>query len=452
VSTFSIDVDTASYANVRRFLTGGSMPPIDAVRVEELINYFDYTYPDPPADVPVGVMAEVGPSPFRPGRQLVHVGIQGRRPAGPTPPLNLVFLLDTSGSMSEANKLPLVAEALGLLAARLRPIDRVGIVVYAGSDGVVLEPTSDRRAVSDALGRLGAGGSTNGGAGIEAAYALAERHLDPDAVNRVVLCSDGDFNVGVSDPAALVRLIEDKRATGVYLTVLGFGTGNLKDATMESLAQYGNGNYAYIDSLAEARMVLVDEMDGTLVAIAKDVKVQVEFNPARVATYRLVGYENRLLAERDFTDDAKDAGELGAGHSVTAIYEVELTRGVARGQRRLKYQSGRRLTAAAAGGELATVRVRYKRPGQEEAAPELAVAVRDADVELARTSSDFRFAAAVAGFGMLLRDSAARGEATWPSVRELAAGAAGDAPDRAELLGLIDRAAGLAGPTASVAK
>ncbi len=448
VSTFSIDVDTASYANLRRFLEDGALPPADAVRIEEMINYFDYGYPDP-AKGPVGVVTEVGPSPFHDGRRLVQVGIQGRRPRGERPPLNLVFLIDTSGSMSDANKLPLVVEGLSMLAERLRPVDRVAIVVYAGSAGVVLEPTADRAAVRAALERLQSGGSTNGAQGIEAAYALAEKNLDPRAINRVVLCSDGDFNVGVTDQGSLVRLIEDKRETGVYLTVLGFGTGNLKDSTMEALAQYGNGNYGYVDSKAEAKKVLVDEMDATMVTVANDVKVQIEFNPAQVESYRLIGYENRLLAERDFEDDHKDAGELGAGHSVTALYEIVPARGDST-QRGLKYQSGRALTAAARSAELATVRLRYKLPGAAEG-NELAVTVADRDLALEGTSDDFRFAAAAASFGMLLRKSEARGTATWGSARALAAGAAGADRQRADMLRLIDLAAGLAGDAPAAA-
>jgi Ca-activated chloride channel family protein len=442
VSTFSIDVDTASYANLRRFLEDGALPPADAVRIEEMINYFDYGYPDP-ADGPVAVVAEVGPSPFHDGRRLIHIGLQGRRPRGERPPLNLVFLIDTSGSMSDGNKLPLVIHGLSMLAERLRPADRVGIVVYAGAAGVVLEPTADRAQVKAALERLAAGGSTNGAQGIEAAYALAERNLDPRAVNRVVLCSDGDFNVGVTDQGSLVRLIEARRATGIYLTVLGFGTGNLKDSTMEALAQHGNGNYGYVDSAAEARKVLVDEMDGTMVTIADDVKVQVEFNPGQVASYRLLGYENRLLADRDFADDRKDAGELGAGQAVTAIYEIVPARGEA-AQGGLKYQSGRRLTAAARSGELATVRVRYRLPGAERG-QELAVAVADREVALARTSDDFRFSAAAAAFGMLLRKSEARGAATWSAARALAAGATAGDRQRADMLRLLDLAARLSG-------
>ena len=431
MSTFSIDVDTASYANVRRFLDQGQLPPRDAVRIEELVNYFDYAYPDPDAGRPLTVVTEVGPSPFHRERRLVHVGIQGRRiAAAALPARNLVFLIDTSGSMAADNKLPLLRRALSLLAETLTARDRVGIVVYAGSAGVVLEPTADRAAVIAALDRLGAGGSTNGGAGIDAAYALAREHFDPAAVNRVILCTDGDFNVGVSDPAALVKKVEAQRDSGVYLTVLGLGMGNLKDSTMEQLAQHGNGNYAYLDSLAEARKVLIDEGGGTLVTIARDVKVQVQFDPTRVRSYRLLGYENRLLADRDFADDRKDAGELGAGDTVTALYEI--------------------VPAAPGGGELATVRVRYRRPA-EAASTELATPVRDGGAALGETSDAFRFAAAAAGLGLLLRGGEPAGDATWAQIRGLAAGATADDSRRSDLVRLLDAAAALSGTQAGPA-
>ena len=434
-STFAIDVDTASMSNVRRFLEDGALPPRDAVRVEEMINYFDYAYPQP-ADGPFAVVTEVGPSPFHAGRQLVHIGLQGKAiGAAETPPRNLVFLLDTSGSMASPDKLPLLKQGLGLLVERLGPADRVGIVAYAGSAGVVLEPTGDRDAIINAMDRLDAGGSTAGGDGIVAAYALARRHFDPRAINRVILATDGDFNVGVTDEGELVRLIERERDGGVFLTVLGFGTGNLADSRMEKLADHGNGNYAYIDGLAEARKVLVEEAGGTLVTIAQDVKVQVELDPAEVASYRLIGYENRLLADEDFRDDGKDAGELGAGHSVTALYEVTPAAG-ARGA-----------------APLATVRLRWQPPGGG-AATELAIPTAAAAPTLDATSDDFRFAAAVAGFGMLLRDSPARGDATWASIRELARASTAADPRRAALLPLLDTAARLAGaaPAPAVAR
>jgi Ca-activated chloride channel family protein len=409
VSTFSIDVDTASYSNVRRFLESGSLPPKDAVRIEELINYFDYTYPQPAGDAPFSVISEVAPAPWRPDNLLVHVGLQGRA-VDPLalPPRNLVFLLDVSGSMHAANKLPLLQNALSLLVDQLGEADRVSIVAYAGATGVVLPPTpgSAKQTILSALRELRAGGSTNGGAGIELAYALAEENLVPGAVNRVILATDGDFNVGITDRGALVRLIEAKRERGVQLTVLGFGMGNLKDATMENLADKGNGNYAYIDSISEARKVLVTEAGGTLVTIAKDVKIQVAFDPAQVASYRLIGYENRVLANRDFTDDTKDAGEIGAGHSVTALYEIALT------------------DDAVAGVPMMTVKLRYKHPGGDTSVP-MEAGVIAAPVPLAAVSDDFRFAAAVAGFGMLLRDSEHKGAASFAQVAEIARGALG---------------------------
>ncbi len=323
LSTFSIDVDAASYANVRRFLDGGALPVHDAVRIEELVNYFEYDYPDPEGEHPFAVVTEVSECPWAPDHRLVHIGLQGERiDTRDLPPSNLVFLMDVSGSMNSPDKLPLLKQAFALLTDNLREQDRVGIVVYAGAAGVVLEPTNDRQAILDALDRLEAGGSTAGGEGIKLAYALARKHFDAEKNNRVILATDGDFNVGASSDAEMMRLVERERASGVFLSVLGFGTGNLQDSKMETIADHGNGHYAYIDSISEARKVLVNEMGGTLVTIAKDVKVQVEFNPAHVAAYRLVGYENRLLADEDFNDDTKDAGELGAGHSVTALYEI----------------------------------------------------------------------------------------------------------------------------------
>jgi Ca-activated chloride channel homolog len=429
-STFAIDVDTAAMSNVRRFLEDGALPPRDAVRIEEMINYFDYAYPDPTDGGPFAVITEVGPSPFHDGRQLVHIGLQGQRiAAADLPPRNLVFLVDTSGSMDEPDKLPLLKQAFSLLVDQLGADDRVGIVVYAGSAGVVLEPTpGDRKdAILGALTRLEAGGSTHGAGGIVTAYAEVRRHFARGGVNRVILATDGDFNVGISSDDELVRLIERERKDGIGLTVLGFGTGNLKDAKMEKLADHGNGNYAYIDSIAEARKVLVEEAGGTLVTIAQDVKVQVEFDPAQVTSYRLIGYENRLLATEDFRDDTKDAGELGAGHSVTAIYEIEPASG------------------ATAGAAMATVRLRWQPPGGGEAT-EIAAPV-DGGRPLAATSHDFRFSAAVAGFGMLLRDSEHKGAATWTTVRDLARGAADADPTgrRLQLVSLVETAARLAG-------
>jgi Ca-activated chloride channel family protein len=449
LSTFSIDVDTASYANVRRFLAQGQLPPKDAVRIEELLNYFRYDYPEPRGETPFSVTTEVAACPWKPEHRLVRVGLRGRSlDAARVPPRRLTFLLDVSGSMDTPNKLPLLKEAMGLLVENLREQDRVAIVVYAGSSGLVLAPTSgDRRAeIRDALASLEAGGSTAGGAGIQLAYRVASEMLLPGGVNRVVLATDGDFNVGTTSAGELARLIEEKRRGGVFLSVLGFGEGNLKDSTMEMLADRGNGNYAYIDGLTEARKVLVTEAGGTLVTIAKDVKIQVELNPGRVAAYRLVGYENRLLRAEDFADDGKDAGDIGAGHTVTALYEI-VPRGVATslpGVEPPRYRQPASLSGAAASEELMTVKLRYKEPDGETSRL-LSVAVRDGG---ARASEDLRFAAAVAEFGLLLRESEHRGGATWAQARELAEGARGrDAGGyRAAFLDLVRRAEELSSP------
>jgi Ca-activated chloride channel homolog len=435
VSTFSIDVDTASYSNVRRFLAQNQLPPRDAVRVEELINYFHYTYPQPEDGAPFSVTTEVAPAPWNQAHKLVHIGLQGRSiDAESMPPRNLVFLVDVSGSMYASNKLPLLKDALALLVDQLGERDRVAIVVYAGASGMALPPTpgSDKQTILTALRELRAGGSTNGSAGIELAYALAEENFVPGAVNRVILATDGDFNVGVTGRDALVRLIEDKRKRGVYLTVLGFGMGNLKDATMEKLADKGNGNYAYIDSIAEARKVLVTEAGGTLVTIAKDVKIQVVFDPDQVSSYRLIGYENRVLANSDFADDSKDAGEIGAGHSVTALYEIALTDEAA--------------SAAAPMMPMMMVKLRYKLPESDTSVP-MEIPVRAADT--ADTSDDFRFSAAVAAFGMLLRnvDPEVRGTASFALAFELARSAMGADREgyRRQFLGLVETAAALSG-------
>jgi Ca-activated chloride channel family protein len=446
LSTFAIDVDTASYSNVRRFLRDGSLPPAAAVRIEELVNYFDYEYEAPDGPHPFAVASEVAAAPWQPGHLLVRIGLEGKHIAtGKAPPRNLVFLLDVSGSMAEPDKLPLLQGAMRLLARQLRDEDRIAIVVYAGAAGVVLEPTNDRRQIEAALGRLEAGGSTNGGEGIQLAYALAAKSFRKDAVNRVILATDGDFNVGMSSNGELVDLIEKERESGVYLTVLGFGSGNLGDSTMEALADHGNGNYAYIDGPREAEKVLLREVDATLVTIAKDVKLQVEFNPAEVASYRLIGYENRKLAHQDFNDDKKDAGEIGAGHEVTALYEVVPVGIGSTGGNvdRLKYQTSRVTSVAALGGELLNVKVRYKQPDGDESTL-LEVPVRATDRQ---ASTDFRFAAAVAEFGMLLRDSKYKGKASWSQTIELANGAVGNDPhgDRRELVGMVRAAAKLAG-------
>jgi Ca-activated chloride channel family protein len=448
-STFSIDVDTASYSNMRRFLNDGQLPPADAVRIEELVNYFDYSYVQPRGDDPFSVTTEVAPCPWSPDHRLVHVGLQGKDVAAKeVPPRNLVFLLDVSGSMVDANKLPLLKQGLRMLARDIREQDRVSIVVYAGASGVVLEPTSDRDAIAQALDRLEAGGSTNGGEGIELAYRLAAGTFMKGGINRVILATDGDFNVGVTSEGELVRLIEQKRETGVFLSVLGFGTGNLGDATMELLADKGNGNYAYIDSESEAHKVLVEQAGATLMTIAKDVKIQVEWNPAEVGAYRLVGYENRRLEHRDFNDDTKDAGEIGAGHTVTALYEiVPAGQGVAPEVDPLEYQSpDGALTNKAKTGELMTVKLRYKQPSGSKSKL-LSVPVKDGDGTLESSSEDFRFAAAVAEMGLLLRGSKWRGKASWSQTYVLAEGALGRDPQgrRAEMLELVRKAAALSG-------
>ncbi|HUQ04152.1 MAG TPA: von Willebrand factor type A domain-containing protein [Kofleriaceae bacterium] len=428
LSTFSIDVDTASMANVRRFLRENELPPADAVRVEEMINYYRYDYAEPTGDLPLGVTTEVAPSPFHAGRLIARIGVKGKSLGTEAlPPRNLVFLVDTSGSMSAPNKLPLVQDALSALADQLGPRDTVSMVAYAGSAGIMLDPTSgeERGAIKNALYGLSAGGGTNGEGGIKLAYQLAAAHFDARGINRVILCTDGDFNVGVSDQGSLVRLVEEKRKSGVYLTVLGFGMGNVKDSTMEKLAQHGNGNYGYIDSIDEAKKTLVDEAAGTLVTLAHDVKIQVELDPASVAQYRLIGYENRLMRDQDFRDDTKDAGELGVGQTVTALYELVPAK-------------------AAASGDLFTVRVRFKRPGNEKG-EELAVAARPQHARLADASNDFRFATAIAGFGMMLRKSEHKGDLTWKRTLDLAGSAAGTNPRRQELVALVTKAAQLAG-------
>jgi len=443
LSTFSIDVDTASYANVRRFLAQGQLPPKDAVRVEELLNYFRYEYPEPGGETPFSVTTEVAACPWKPEHRLVLVGLRGRSFAdSAVPPRRLTFLLDVSGSMDEPAKLPLLKAAMALLVESLREQDRVAIVVYAGSSGLVLPPThGDRQAeIRDALASLEAGGSTAGGAGIQLAYRVAADMFLPGAVNRVVLATDGDFNVGITSLGELSRLIEEKRRGGVFLSVLGFGAGNLKDSTMEMLADRGNGNYSYIDSLAEARKVLVSEAGGTLVTIAKDVKIQVELNPRRVSAYRLVGYENRLLRAEDFADDRKDAGEIGAGHTVTALYEV-VPAGVATslpGVDPLRYQQPAPPSEASAGDELMTVKLRYKQPDGDTSRL-LATAVRDLP---APASENVRFAAAVAEFAMLLRDSEHKGGSSWAEALALAEGARGRDPGgyREAFVALVRRA------------
>jgi Ca-activated chloride channel family protein len=445
-STFAMDVDTASNTNVRRFLTGGQLPPADAVRIEEMINYFTYDYPPSRDGAPFAAHVEVGPAPWRPGHRLVRIGLKAREiEAVDRPASNLVFLIDVSGSMDEPAKHPLVQASLRLLVDRLDARDRVAIVVYAGAAGLVLPSTpGDQKAViTAAIDRLRAGGSTNGGEGIQLAYDTAAQSFIRGGVNRVILATDGDFNVGLTDQGGLVRMIQEKAKQGVFLSALGFGMGNYKDDTLESLADKGNGNYAYIDTIAEARRALVEQMNATLVTVAKDAKIQVEFNPAQVASYRLLGYENRLMRPEEFEDDAKDGGEVGAGHTVTALYEVVPAGGRSKAAAAppLRYQGSRPPSAAARGGELLTVSVRYKEPDGSKSSL-LQWPVADAGASLEEASPDFRFAAGVAAFGMLLRDSPHRGQATAAQVVRLArSGLEHDAGGyRAEFLSLVHKA------------
>lgn len=453
LSTFSIDVDTASYANMRRFINEGRLPPPDAVRIEEMVNYFTYDYPQPTGDTPFSVNIETAQCPWQPEHRLLRIGLKGREiDRSELGPSNLVFLLDVSGSMNQSNKLPLVKRAMRMLVEQLTEDDRVAIVTYASGVGVPLPSArgNEQKRILDTINSLQAGGSTHGSAGIELAYRQAAEHFVTGGINRVILCTDGDLNVGITNDDDLIELIEQKAKSGVFLTVLGFGTGNLKDSKMEKLADHGNGMYAYIDSLREARRVLIEQMTGNLATIAKDVKLQIEFNPAEVAAYRLIGYENRVLANRDFDDDRKDAGEIGAGHTVTALYEIVPTGDGAGGTpapQSLKYQRmpERNLTEAARDGELLTLRLRYKQPDGEKSKL-LERTLRDTDARFGQASPDFRFASAVAAFGMVLRNSSYKGDATLAAAEEYAAGALGRDPNghRTEFLDLIRRARGIA--------
>jgi Ca-activated chloride channel family protein len=442
VSTFSIDVDTASYANVRRFINDGYLPPREAVRIEEMINYFDYDYPPSvSAEEPFRIISEIGPTPWNSGSYLVHIGIKGHRPPQPQQPArNLVFLLDVSGSMDAANKLGLVKKSLRLLVNQLTAHDRVAIVVYAGASGLVLPSTSgnQRNEILLALQQLRAGGSTNGGAGIKLAYAIAQRNYLPDGVNRVILATDGDFNVGLSSTAALKQLIREKKRSGVGLTILGFGIGNYNDHMLEEISNNGDGNAAYIDTLQEAQKVLVHDIGGTLHTIARDTKIQVEFNHNLVSSYRLIGYENRMLRSEDFRNDHVDAGDVGAGHSVTAIYEINL-------RESLRYQAPDK-PKGILGNELGFLRLRYKKPGQhtsqEMVHPLLKQEIR---TNLALTSDNFRFSAAVSAFGQALRGSHQIGDYSLAEIENLARESRG--PDhhgyRGELVNLISLAGSL---------
>ena len=465
LSTFSIDVDRASYSNVRRFINMGQQPPIDAVRIEEMINYFSYDYPEPDGEHPFSVTTELSTCPWNTSHQLLHIGLQGKQiEKDNLPPSNLVFLVDVSGSMRAPNKLPLLKSAFRLLVNELRPQDRVAMVVYAGAAGLVLEstPGNQKTTILEAMDKLQAGGSTAGGAGLKLAYKTAEEHLMEEGNNRIILATDGDFNIGQSSDAEMERLIEQKREKGIFITVLGFGMGNYKDSKMETIADKGNGNYAYIDNVQEANKVLVSEFGGTLFTIAKDVKFQIEFNPARVKGYRLVGYENRLLNDEDFNDDTKDAGEMGAGHTVTALYELipAGTEGDVVDIDPLKYQSNRGERSMSGNDEahadrnteqsdrtdeartysnsdrrgnsrekyadeLMTIKLRYKQP-DGATSTKVEIPVKGKVLDLERTSENFRFAAAVAEYGMILRGSEYLEQGSLTDVLALARGARGD--------------------------
>jgi len=441
LSTFSIDVDTASYANVRRMLNQNMLPSPGSIRLEEMINYFQYDYAVEPRQ-DISITTEVGPAPWRKNAKLVRIGLAARDiPDTSLPPSNLVFLIDVSGSMAHPNKLPLLQQSMHMLVDSLGQNDRIAIVVYAGSDRVVLTPTSgsQKKTIHTAIDSLAAGGSTHASSGITTAYELARQNLVQGGNNRIILASDGDFNVGVTSRDELEKLVAGERESGVFLTVLGFGIGNYHDDTMEVLADKGNGNYAYIDSLLEARKVLVQEKVANLFTLARDVKLQVEFNPAKVAAYRLLGYENRQLADEDFRDDQKDAGEIGIGHRVTALYEL-----LAPGSSdlpqvdSLKYQ---KVVPSQATDELLTVKVRYK-PQDQLGVRELSATATDQHNELTQTSNDFRFAASVAGFGMILANSANHGTMTLAQVKELAVGSKGKDEEgyRAEFVRLVETA------------
>ena len=448
LATFSIDVDTASYANVRRFISQNQLPPKDAVRIEEMINYFSYDYAQPAGQHPIAAQMEVASAPWSPEHRLVRIGIKGkdldlnRRPSS-----NLVFLIDVSGSMQPPEKLPLLKSAMKLLIDNLTENDRVSMIVYAGASGMVLPPTTgDKKdVILRALENLEAGGSTNGASGIQLAYNLAVSNYIRGGINRVILATDGDFNVGVTNQGDLIRLIEEKAKSGVFLSVLGFGIGNLKDSTLEKLADTGNGNYAYIDTLNEARKVLVEQMGGTLVTVAKDVKIQVEFNPAQVNAYRLIGYENRVLRNEDFNNDLKDAGDMGAGHTVTALFEV-VPKGVeiaVPGVDPLKYQTSAAPVRSSA-RETLTLNIRYKDPEGSQSKL-LEVPLIDAGRLFSAASADYRFAASVAAFGMILRDSPYKGNTSLSVVLDIAEGSRG--PDRngyrQEFIGLVNQARSL---------
>jgi hypothetical protein len=451
LSTFSIDVDVASYSNMRRFINNGQMPPADAIRTEELLNYFTYDYPAPQGKDPVSITTEVASAPWNPQHRLVHIGIKAKEIAMENlPASNLVFLIDVSGSMSSQNKLPLLQSSLKLLVQKLRPQDRVAIVTYANNTEERLPSTSceNKQKILSVIENLYAGGGTAGSDGIQRAYRIAEANFIKGGNNRIILSTDGDFNIGPSSPQELEKLIETKRSSGIYLTVLGFGMGNYKDNRIQTLAEKGNGNHAYIDNLTEAKKVLVNEFRGTLFTVAKDVKIQVEFNPAKVQAYRLIGYESRLLEDKDFNDDTKDAGEMGAGHSVTALYEI-IPVGVKSNllgdidplkyQKTEKKEEKKSLTDSP---ELLTLKLRYKQPDSDKSS-KMEVSVIDKNTSLNNASENFRFSAAVAGFGMLLHDSKFKNDLTYDDVVQLARKATRYDPEgyRKEFIRLVESAA-----------
>jgi Ca-activated chloride channel family protein len=443
LSTFSIDVDNASYSNIRRFINSGQLPPADAVRIEEMINYFKYDYPEPDGEHPFSVYTEMAACPWNTNHYLLHVGLRGKSiDKSSLPPSNLVFLLDVSGSMDDPNKLPLLKSAFGMLVNELRAEDHVAIVVYAGAAGLVLESTPGNRkeVIMHAIENLHAGGSTAGGAGLKLAYDEAERNFVKGGNNRIILATDGDFNVGESSNGGMERLVEENRDRGVFITVLGFGMGNYKDDKMEIIADKGNGNYAYIDNLQEARRVLVREFGGTLFTIAKDVKFQIEFNPLKIESYRLIGYENRLLNDEDFNNDRKDAGEMGSGHNVTALYELVPTGSdeVRPSIDPLKYQTNEVVEERTASNEFLTIKIRYKKP-DGVTSKLLEKPVKGGVKEIIYASENLRFAAAVTEFGMLLRNSEFKGNTTFEGAIKLANSARGEDEEgyRAEFIRMV---------------
>ncbi|HRF04581.1 VWA domain-containing protein [Accumulibacter sp.] len=446
VSTFSIDVDTGSYSNVRRLLNAGQLPPADAVRVEELINYFPYDYPLPTDDRPFAVHSEMAPAPWNAERVLLRVGIKGQDVAKQAlPPANVVFLVDVSGSMNSADKLPLLKSALKLLVTQMRAEDRISLVTYASGTRVILPPTpgTEKAGISAAIDALQAGGSTAGASGIQLAYAAAQQSFIKGGINRILLATDGDFNVGIADTRQLKSLIEEKRKSGISLSTLGFGTGNYNEAMMEQIADVGDGAYSYIDSLMEGHKVLVNELTSTLATIARDVKVQIEFNPAVVREYRLIGYENRQLAREDFNNDQVDAGDIGAGHTVTALYELTLA-GSKSSVDPLRY-APQASAEGPLGNELGHLKLRYKQPGASTSQLIDFTLQRQAIKALDAASSEFRFASAVAAYGQLLRGGKYTGNWSYAEVRQLALANTGSDPYgyRGEFLRLIDLAAAL---------